>query len=116
MYLNSENVNIFKHEAKWAAIVTAIIAVPLILVSAYISNVHAGPGIESLFRVGFFVLLPVFFFNIFSSVFATVFALVVLEPLWLFGFVLGLRVLWVTIKKRYITKPSSGRGKRRRAA
>jgi hypothetical protein len=98
----------FKKEVKSSAIVTAIIAAPTFFLGAYFSNVHAGPGIEFLFWFGVFLLLPVYLLRevgALSTEVAGWLAIVLLEPLWLFVLVFGIRLAWEQIKQRYITVP-----------
>lgn len=103
----------YTKEAKLAAIVTAVIAVPVFFIAGYFSNFEVGPGIEFLFWLGVFLLLPVYLFKDAGLLVGVVgwAAILIIEPLWLFGLVLLSRLGWLTVRKRCITVPSSGREK-----
>ena len=103
----------YTKEAKFAVIVTAVIALPVIFVAGYLSNYEVGPGIEVLFWLGVFLLLPVYLFKDAGLLVGVVgwVVILVLEPFWLFGLVYLSRLGWLTVRKRCITVPSTGRAK-----
>ena len=76
-----------KTQAKWSAIATGIVIVPLVLIAVGFSNVHAGPGNAFLFWVGVFILLPLFALSemgLFPGGIVGWFVVALLQPLWIF--------------------------------
>ncbi len=78
-------------EAKIIAWISLFSAVPVGLMGLYFIKLYGGIGWEFLFLVSGFVLLPVF------EVRRTWVAILLLEPIWLFLLIFGVRLLFAVV-------------------
>jgi hypothetical protein len=78
-------------EAKLIAWISLLSSIPVALIGLYFIKLYSGIGWEILFYVFGFLLLPVFEFR------RTWVAILLLEPLWLFLLIFGMRLLFTTV-------------------
>jgi hypothetical protein len=78
-------------DAKIIAWISLFSAVPVAFIGLHFINFYGGPGWEILFLVSGFLLLPAF------EVRRTWVAILLLEPIWLFLLIFGVRLLFAVV-------------------
>lgn len=85
-----------KKAAKWALVVTSFTGIPLILTAVYLSNSYQ-PSEHGVFTIlGIVLFLPAYLFSVFGQL-ASLIAIIILEPPWLFLITYLARLTYLSI-------------------